>query len=434
MLLPTERIWSYFVIPKNIISITGTKGKTTVAFLIDEILRKCNKNTLRVDTTGHFLNGERKSTLAESKERWDIVPTVCPGKFLYDAADDSVPILECSIGCSSGVGIGYDCHKVGVWTNIFEDHIGNSDRVQSRADIADAKDFIFRRLSGNGYAVFNADEELICKKLDCVAEKFKDPTYKLIPCTFSKPVFDLEKHLNNGGVAFVLENSKIIFKDSKGAKTVYDAKRLPWTFDGAYSPSMINLTFAIAAVYSFFDQKFPDNFAEILDSLRLDPYGGRMTALAADKGTMIIADYAHEKKSLVEIGNLAKSLAKKRGGRAIGIVRLAYDRTDELIRDTGIAVGKAFDALIVYDKIDGYWRKPDKQTKRFPQVVGRISSLFSDAIKTTNADVTVVLREDKAIEAAVEKAGKNDVVIMIVNDDTKRSVDWLLEKFNAHFI
>ena len=66
------------------ILITGTKGKTTVSYLVDNILMALKKTTLRVDTTGHFINGERKSTLDESKAIWGLVPTVCPGRFLWE--------------------------------------------------------------------------------------------------------------------------------------------------------------------------------------------------------------------------------------------------------------------------------------------------------------------------------------------------------------
>lgn len=68
---------------KNVV-ITGTKGKTTVSYIVDQALLHLNKNTIRVDTTGHFVNGERKSTLEESKEIWGLVPTVCPGRFLWE--------------------------------------------------------------------------------------------------------------------------------------------------------------------------------------------------------------------------------------------------------------------------------------------------------------------------------------------------------------
>ena len=50
-----------------IISVTGTKGKTTTVAVIADVLQSLGKNVLKVDTTGHFLNGERRSTLDDSK-------------------------------------------------------------------------------------------------------------------------------------------------------------------------------------------------------------------------------------------------------------------------------------------------------------------------------------------------------------------------------
>ena len=141
-------------------------------------------------------------------------------------------------------------------------------------------------------------------------------------------------------------------------------------------------------------------------------------------------------QSLVTIGKLARKLAKEKKGKTIGVVRLAYDRTDELIDKTGQAVGKVFDSLVVYDKIDGYWRKPKRvqSTSKFIQEIGRISSLLGKAIQKTNQNVTIILREDEALEYTAKTAGPNDVVIVIVNDDAKRSVDWIREKFKANFV
>ena len=156
--------------------------------------------------------------------------------------------------------------------------------------------------------------------------------------------------------------------------------------------------------------------------------------LRAENGATIIADYAHEKQSLMAVGELARKLTDK--GKTIGVVRLAYDRTDELIDETGQAIGKSYDSLVVYDKIDGYWRKPKKLSSRsrFVQEVGRISGLLSAAIKKTNENVTTILREDKALEEAARIAGPDDTVVVIVNDDIKRSIDWIREKFKADFV
>ncbi len=421
------------------IAITGTKGKTTVSYLVDNILLALKKNTIRVDTTGHFVNGERKSTLEESKEIWQLVPTVCPGRFLWELKnftkeerDNTVAVLESSLGCSNPAGMGYRSHDIGVWTNVMKDHLGSTLRLNSRADIADAKEFVFNRIGDDGYAVFNACDDLVCSKLGEIWNKST-----LIPVILdeNKIEMDIDKHLADGGVAFVLQGTKILLRNKNEDSLVYDAKDLPWAFEGHYAPSMINLTFAIATIYAVYEGNFPAGLSEIVDKLRLDPYGGRVTVLNAKNGATIIADYAHETESLTSVGHLARLIADKKSGKTIGVVRLAYDRTNELIDETGQAIGKAFDEVVVYDKIDGYWRKPQKLSgfSRFVQEVGRISGLLSAAVKKTNPNVDTILREDEALEFAAKKAGENDVVVVIVNDNVKRSVDWIREKFEADF-
>ena len=422
----------------KVVAITGTKGKTTVSFLIDQIMLSLKRTTLRVDTTGHFINNERRSTKEDSTALWHILPTVCPGRYLWELMDytpeeraNTVAVLECSLGCSRLAGVGHKWHDVGIWTNVMKDHLGSTDLLQTREDIADAKKFIFRYLAYDGYAVFNACDDLVCSKLNLVpAEATK------IPCIFDKEniCINLGEHLANGGVAFSIDGTKIYKHTKDGAELVYDAINLPWVFGGHFEPSMINLCFAVAGTYGTLEGHLPENLTEILDNIRLDHYGGRLTTLNAKNGTMIIADYAHEKESLSSIGALAKTIASERGGKAIGIVRMAYDRTDEAIDETGQAVGKAFDSLVVYDKIDGYWQQPKElHFGKFQQAVGRISGLLSEAIKKTNPNVTTILREDEALDFTAKTAGEKDVVVFIVNDNIKRSIDWVREKFEADF-
>lgn len=424
---------------KNII-ITGTKGKTTVAYLVDQVLMHYHKNTIRVDTTGHFVNGQRKSTLQESKEIWGLVPTVCPGRFLWELKSfndekrrNTVAILEASLGCNSVVGIGLKSHDVGVWTNVLEDHLGSTTRLKTRKDIADAKDFVFKRIRDDGFAVFNACDDLVCSKIPTI-----DKNVIKIPFIYDEKnvFFDIKKHLKDGGSAFILRGAKIYCVTDDKEEFIYDATNLPWTFDGYFIPSLINLLCSIATIFAIYQKELPTGLSKVLDDIRLDPYGGRLTPLKTKSGALIIADYAHEKQSLVSIGNLAKKLAEDRGGKTIGVVRLAYDRTDELIEKTGQAIGKVYDELVVYDKIDGFWRKPEKPHSRslFVQKVGKISSLLETAIKKTNKNVTRILREDEALEFVAKNAGKNDVVVIIVNDNVERSIDWIKEKFQADFI
>ncbi len=414
----------------QLISVTGTKGKSTIVYILGQILSR-TENILRVDTTGYYVNGEQKGTLESTRRVSRLVPTVCPGRFLVAMEDvaEFTAVLECSLGCSNPAGLGYKVHNVGVFTNVFEDHLGSTERLNSKADIANAKRFIFSRIHPEeGYAVFNADDEFVCSQLDAV----KNSVSK-VPCGINFSAFNLDKHLRAGGVAVTVENGKIVIKTAAASQEVINLKDITWSFGGEYEPSVYNLLFIVGALWARRGGKLEAGDIKALKESKLDPYGGRLTRLDSAKGVKIIADYAHEKFSLAAVGDLAKGLCDK-DGKVIGVVRLAYDRTDELINDTAKYIAPHFNEFIVYDKIDGHIRKPKKTLGKFKMIVGHISQLFAAGLSKYNANVTRVVREDKAIKEAAKRAQTGDVVVIIVNDDIKRSIGFIKKYFEAYFV
>lgn len=418
-----------------IISVTGTKGKTTTVAIIDDVLRKLGRSVLKVDTTGHFVNGKRHSTLDDSKEVWNLVPSVCPGRYLYEFFSDhtlqkhGLAVLEVSLGSSASPGLGYRYHKVGVFLNVFEDHLGSSDRLKKKEDIAQAKQFIFERLTKDGgWAVFNGDDKLVVGKLD----KIPEPCH-VIPIGLNFTHYDIELHLKNGGMCVTIDGTQVVLKKSDKKIVLADLKSIPWTFSGSFTPSIWNIMAAAAAIIAENDGKVPEGIKDAIESVRLDPYGGRLTLLKSQNGVTVLADYAHEKVSLAIVGDLARTMAEK-DGKVIGVVRLATDRTDYLVRETAHEIAPHYNEFVVFDKIDGYWRQPSNKILRFPEIVGRTSEVFASALLEKTDKVTRILREDQAIEHAAKIARPGDVVVVIVNDDIKRSIGFIKEKFHADFI
>ncbi|MDB5165708.1 MAG: hypothetical protein JWM00_598 [Candidatus Saccharibacteria bacterium] len=422
-----------------IISVTGTKGKTTTVAIIDDVLRRLDQQVMKVDTTGHFVNGQRKSTLDDSKAIWHLVPSVCPGRYLWEfhahpeLCERGVAVLECALGSSAISGLGYRYHDVGVFLNVFEDHIGSSERIQSKADIVKAKEFIFSRLQKeNSYAVFNADDSFVISALGAIPGENGGVTH--IPVGLMFDIYDLEAHLNKGGIAITMnEQKQAVIRTAKGDAVVADLTVIPWTFDGNFTPSVWNILSAIGALYGYYKGQLPQGFKEAVEQVRLDRYGGRLTVLKTDNNIKIIADYAHEKISLTSVARLARTQLEG-DGRVIGVVRLAHDRTDDLIIDTGKAIAPEYDELIVYDKIDGHLRKATRKTGRFIEVEGRTSQVLYDAIKSTMPQTTRIIREDEAIRYAASIAKPGDVVVIIVNDDIERSIAFIQDSFKAEFI
>jgi len=428
------------IVPKErvpIAAITGTKGKTTTVAIVSDVLLSLKKNVLKVDTTGHFVNGERRSTLEDSKRIWRLVPSVAPGRYLWEffahpeLTENGFAVLEAAIGSSSIKGLGYNYHKVGAFLNVYEDHLGSSERLKEKRDIAKAKAFVFSKLfHTDSYAVFNADDELVVEMLTRVPEAAKGVS--LVPFGIDFSHFDLKTHLAKGGIALTVRGKQVVLLRGEEEQPIVNLSNIPWTFDGEYGPSVWNILAAAGIIYGLLDGEWTDEVSKALEAVRLDPTAGRLTVLKNSAGVKIIADYAHEKVSLELMGKLAHTQTGE-NGKVLGVVRLAYDRTDELLSETAEIIARSYDKVIIYDKIDGYWRQA-KATSRFPQVVGRTSQVMYDAAVKVNPDTTRIVREDEAIARAASSVQPGDVVVVIVNDDIERSLEFIKKSFNAEYI
>lgn len=431
------------------ITITGTKGKTTVSSVLADVLRSVEDKVLNVDTNGAYINGEMIISKSQSQLIWDVVPTVSPGRFLYLLHDqnfvakegqnhsdiDGVAVLESSLGSGTLSGLGYYGHDVGVFTNVFEDHIGSRADLSDRHDIGKSKSFVFSRINRDGYAVFNADDDVVCENLFNCKEGVK-----LLPFGLDFKYFDVETHLQNGGQALTVKDGKIVLLEGDTSTELIMIADVVWTFEGNFMPSVYNLLAVTGALIGYGDGKLSPVLVDALVKSRLDPYSGRLTLLKNDAGVTILADYAHEKQSLESVGKLAHKLKKSPENKVVGIVRLAWDRTEDLIQDTARHIAHSYDTFVVYDKIDGFWREPSKRFRtnfrQFEQEVGKISKILADELIKERGEehVTRILREDEAIAEAARIAQPGDVVVFIVNDDIKRSIDFIKTHFDAELV
>jgi UDP-N-acetylmuramyl tripeptide synthase len=417
----------------KIIAVTGTKGKTTVVRMLADILHRMQKTTLRVDTTGYYINEEQKADFDTIRKLGALYPTVAPGRFII-AMQPYIPnftaVLEASLGCSRSAGLGYSTHDVGIFTNVYEDHLDQTGRLQTRQDIAVAKNFIFKNIRLDKYAVFNADDELVVSQLDVINPS---KNIQLVPVGLTGSAFDVDSHIKNGGIFLTVANGWIIKRTNAEDEKIIQLSDIVWTFNGQYQPSVYNALFVIGGLYGHFDAKLPSRAIEALKQTRMDRFGGRLTQLKNKNGVNIIVDYAHEKKSLREIGELARTLAS---GKTIGVVRLSFDRTDEVVTETGKFIANDFDELIIYDKIDGHFKSPKviDPRKKFVQVVGHTSQVLYDAIHSVNQNSVRIVREDEAITQAAKDAQSGDVVVVIAGDDITRSVEFVKKYFEADFI
>lgn len=416
------------------ISITGTKGKTTVTRALAFVINSLGNNTLRVDTDGHYINEERKSTLEDSKELFGLVPTVCPGKYLLDMKSmfpDFVAVFETAIGSSGSGGLGYGLHQTGIFLNVLEDHLGSSARLKTRMDIAKAKSFIFSRIDVGGLLVFNADDKYVCSQLRCI-QPHKNPI--LLPFGMDFKYFDLAGHLETDGKYITIEKGVVVLVSKDEKREIIKVAEIKWTFDGFFKPSLFNLMAIIGGLYAFSNGKISEEALKYLKEYQMDSDGGRLTLLENEKGVKILIDYAHEKYSLKEVAKLGKKMKRK---RLIGVVRLAPDRPDNVILETGKYIANAYDDIIIYDKIDGINKKRYEGRKQnLTREAGEVSKIFLEGVLSEKKKGLAerIIVEEESIRRAAEISKAGDVVVVICNDDHLKTIEFVKKYFNASLV
>ncbi len=405
-------------IPENpIVTVTGTKGKTSLVRLLDDVLKAQWPSVVRVETSGAYHNGKLKFDDEQSRELWGYSSTNAPGRFisLHDK-QPSLSLLEATL-FSAHTGLAYKKHDVGVFTNVYEDHLGAFSKLSSPQDIARMKNFVFRRLQANGTAIYNADDPLVCEQLVKIPAAAKKIAVSL---TLREPVHTADYTCS-------IRAKAVTISDKQG-KTLWaiPMEKLTW-LNTSYEPSCYLALFALAVLFSLASAKSRPQIEQALQDYQFDPLGGRMVKLDLVNGASVIMDYAHEKVSLHHAAKLARSLSGT-GHKVIGVLRLAPSRQEELVTDTAQAIYKDFDEFVIYDKVDGHFRQP-KSVKGYTnriEKIGQMAEQFTVALKACGPKpVYDIIREDEAIQKAIYLSCPGDVIVYIVGDDSARSRKFL---------
>lgn len=310
-----------------IVAITGTNGKTTTTRLMAHIAKTAGYKVGFTTTDGIYIQNIMM-------QRGDCTGPLSAEFVLKDPTVDFA-VLETARGGILRAGLGFHKCDIGIVTNVAADHLGLKD-INTLEDMARVKSIVPEAVMPSGYAILNADDELVynmAKGLDCNVAYFSmDENNALVA-----------KHCSKGGLAAIAENGYITICKGTWKIRVEKIINIPLTFRGKAAFMIQNI---LPAVLASFIRNFDIGDIRLaLDTFIPSPIQtpGRMNLFEFKKYSVMV-DYAHNPAGFLAI---SKFLEKIDATPKIGIIAGVGDRRDADIFALGALAAKMFDEIVI---------------------------------------------------------------------------------------
>jgi cyanophycin synthetase len=353
-----------------IIAITGTNGKTTTTRITAHIAKSAGKKVGYTTSDGVYIQNQMMM-------KGDCTGPISSSFVLKDPTVDFA-VLECARGGILKAGLAFRHCDVAIVTNVAADHMGLGG-INNIEQMAKVKAVVPETVFPHGYAVLNADDDLVYKmreELDC--------NIALFSMDENNP--RIKKHCDKGGLASVYENGFISIMKGSWKIRVMAVKDIPVTFEGRAIHNIQNCLPAVLATYLFRDITIEDirsALTSFLPSSSQTP--GRLNFFNF-KNFTVLADFAHNPHGLKLLCDFVGKLGYPKN---IGMISGTGDRRNEDIRELGEISARNFDEIII---------RCDKNLRG--RSAEEIIELLKEGIENVNPDlpVMVIPEEDKALE------------------------------------
>lgn len=369
-----------------IFAITGTNGKTTTTRLIAHVLRNSGRAVGFTTTDGTYIGNEQIT-------QGDNTGPVSAQLVLKDPTVD-VAVLETARGGIIRSGLGFDHCDIGVVLNVAADHLGLKD-VNTLEDLARVKSVVPRAVGKRGYAVLNAEDELVYKMKELVDGK-------VVCFSMDENNPNIRRRAERGRVSCVYENGYVTILKGKWKVRVEKVANIPLTYGGRAEFMIQNVLAATLAcfVHGVSIEDIRVGLTTFNAGTAQTP--GRLNFMEVGH-TTVLMDYAHNPAGF---SGLAKFVSKLPNKYRTVVMTVPGDRRDEDIREMGEIAGNSFDRIVI--RQGHYLRGRDPK---------EITVLINEGIARTGKEPQVRNIPDSrdAIQHAIKYGRKGELVVTLAD-------------------
>jgi len=346
--------------------VTGTNGKTTVAFLIESILKNAGFETGLLGTIFNRWKSHEEPAGRTTPESVDI-QRMMRGMADAGVCAVSMEVSSHALALERVAGVRF---KAAVFTNLTRDHLDFHETLETYGK---AKSLLFGMLDQDGIAVINVDDP--AAEVMLAASAGRKTTYGMTAGNPDYLIFDI--HMDGNLTRFSLSHKKRI---------------LPFAVPlwGRF-----NVANAAAAAVAGLELGLDGESVRrgILDMERVP---GRMEGFFSKSGIRVVVDYAHTPDALANVLDAVRGFTK---GRLVTVFGCGGDRDPGKRPEMGRIASSKSDRTVVTS---------DNPRGEDPQRI--IDDILVGVPDTRN--VIVIPDREEAIRAALGEAKPGDTVLL----------------------
>ena len=349
----------------ELIGVTGTNGKTTIATLLYNMFRQFGYKVGLISTVCNYIDDEAIPTEHTTPD------PITLNKLLGRMADEGCKyaFMEVSSHSVAQKRIGGLKFAGGIFTNLTRDHL---DYHQTVDNYLKAKKAFFDNLPKSAFALTNLDDKNGMVMVQNTKAKL---------CTYSlRSISDFKgKVLEDGFEGMLMDINNV---------------EVNVQFIGRFNASNLLAVYGTACLLG----KKPEDVLLMLSILR--PVSGRFDALRSSKGYSAIIDYAHTPDALTNVLSTIKEVLNGRG-HIITVVGAGGNR------DKGKRPIMAQEAVKLSDKVIITSDNP-----RFEEPQDIINDMLGGLDKDQRRNVISIIDRKEAIKTACMLAQPGDAILV----------------------